>query len=367
MNLTALHQLSSWNSDTLAPLFKDLHPCPIQIDAALSGRLPCTVVVDDIQSPCAAGLRIGVCWYVVGAPSDPFLRQLRELLPRDTYSVFVLGRSIQPRQREILFKDSYFVCAESRYAQRVNPEPIECALPVGYETRPIDACLLAGDLHGIAELRESILSLWPSMDVFCRDGFGFAAIHGSAIVSRSFTDCVIGDACEIGVETLSEHRLHGLGAYVASRTANDAFARGLRRVGWMSWANNAGSIVVSQRAGFVETCQYDVYINHWPAENPEDLSPGEFRAFAEEYERRFSKQSPSGSGYPHIVAATAWALAGDSARCREQLHRAIDMGWLRTVDQLRSLWPELFEDPEILTREAWLPVWARLSMKQFPS
>jgi len=87
----------------------------------------------------------------------------------------------------------------------------------------------------------------------------------------------------------------------------------------------------------VEACRYDVYINHWPAENPEDLSQEEFQALAEEYERRFAEQPPLKSGYPHLVAATAGALARNGEKCRAQLHLAINTGRLRGLDQLQRL------------------------------
>jgi len=134
--------------------------------------------------------------------------------------------------------------------------------------------------------------------------------------------------------------------------------RDLDCVGWMSWACNHGSVAVSLNAGFSDVCEYDVHINHWPAENPSDLTQDEFRAFAEEYERRFEARPPTSSGYPHIVAATAWALAGNGEKCREQLRCAIEMGWLRSLNQLRNLWPELFSVPGLRDRKPWSDLFA---------
>ena len=153
---------------------------------------------------------------------------------------------------------------------------------------------------------------------------------------------------------------------MASLTANEAFVRGLKHVGWMSWANNAGSVAISNRAGFTEECHYDVYINHWPAGNPRDLTKEEFHAFAVEYERQFAECPPATSGYPHIVAATAWDLAGDSKACRDQLHRAIDLGWLTSLDQLRSLWPGLLLDQTVFENEEWMAVFSRLEQNGTP-
>ncbi|MCK5245626.1 GNAT family N-acetyltransferase [Candidatus Bipolaricaulota bacterium] len=243
---------------------------------------------------------------------------------------------------------------------RETSEPIHQPLASGCCVLPIDRCLLEGDLEGAANLKEAIQYDWASLETYYRSGFGFAAVHDSKIVSHSHVDYTCGDRCEIGIHTDPDHRLKGLGAHVASLTANEAFARGLKQVGWMSWANNAGSIAVSNQAGFTEECQYDVYINHWPAGNPEDLTPDEFRAFAEEYDRQFAASPPSRSGYPHIVAATAWALAGETSTCRGHLHLAIDIGWLKTLDQLRELWPELFENSRLFENEEWMAVFSRL-------
>jgi len=174
------------------------------------------------------------------------------------------------------------------------------------------------------------------------------------------TDYVCGDACEIGVFVDEGHRLKGLGSLVATRTADEAFGRGLRRVGWMSWACNHGSVAVSLNAGFSDVCKYDIYINHWPAENPSDLTQEEFQTFAEEYEARFAEHPPVDSGYPHIVAATAWALAGNGQKCRAQLRNAINMRWLTSVAQLKTLWPELFTAPDLQERKPWAELLALL-------
>jgi len=364
MNPTAAIHLTSWKTHLLLPLFQALTPRLLQVEAALTGQTHCSLYVDHAEEPQAATLRIGICWYIAGNPSTEFLSSINELLPRDTYSVLILDPSLTADQREILCHGLYFVRGTSRCATRETSEPIYHPLAEGYRVLSIDRDLLESNLEGAADLREGILHWWTSMEVYDRDGFGFAAVKDSKIVSHSLTDYISGVRCEIGIHTDSAHRLKGLGAHVASLAANEAFVRGLKQVGWMSWANNAGSIAVSNRAGFTEECQYDVYINHWPAGNPEDLSRHEFRAFAEEYDRLFAQFPPSQSGYPHIVAATAWALAGETANCRGHLHHAIDMGWLKTLDQLRELWPELFLNPRIFENEEWMAVFSRLLPKE---
>ncbi|MBU1049884.1 GNAT family N-acetyltransferase, partial [Candidatus Bipolaricaulota bacterium] len=287
MERSVLNQLESWNAHSLFPLFSALTPRLLQVEAALVGRTPCSLYVDCPENAQTAALRIGVCWYIVGNPTPQFLQSVNALLPRDTYSVLILDPSVTAPLRSSLFEHLYFVRAKSRYAQRTSSAPIHHPLYDGYDVLPVNRQLVEGDLEGAADLRENILHFWTTMEAYDRDGFGFAAVQDSKIVSHSLTDHVVGDRCEIGVQTDPAHRMKGLGVHVASRTANEAFKRGLKHVGWMSWANNAGSIAVSLKAGFTEKCLYDVYINHWPAENPENMTAEEFRAFAQEYERQF--------------------------------------------------------------------------------
>ncbi len=353
-------RLESWNRHEIDPLFASRDPKTLEAEAVLAGKTQGTLYVDRLTAPRAAALNVGVGWHVVGRPAPQFLEAINLRLPRNTYSVLVLPDDQANEWLPVLARDLYFIRARSRYAERTDAAPLQAPCPEGYHVEAIDGGLLGGSAKGVEDLKESILNSWHSLEDFEAEGFGFVALKGSEIVGHSISNYVCGRHCEIGVEVDETHRLKGLGTLVATRTANAAFARGIRRVGWMSWACNHGSVAVSLNAGFSDVCEYDVHINHWPAENPSDLTQDEFRAFAEGYERLFEEQPPAGSGYPHIVAATAWALAGSGHNCRNQLLRAIEMGWLRSLDQLRELWPELFESPGLQERKPWAELFALL-------
>jgi len=360
--MTASHALplESWNRSGIDPLFASRYPRLLEVEAVLAGKTRGALYVDRRTRPRAAALNVGAGWHVVGRPDSGFLQSINRLLPRDTYSILILPEAQTREWLPLLSENLYFVRARSRYAERTGAAAREVPCPQGYRLKPIDGALLGGGAAGIDDLKARILNTWNSLEDFQTEGFGFVLLHESKIVGCSLTDYVCGNRCEIGVEIDGEHRLQGLGTFVATSTANEALVRGIHRVGWMSWASNHGSVAVSRNAGFLDVCEYDVYINHWPAENPSDLTQEEFRAFAEDYEDRFSKDPPSDSGYPHIVAATAWALAGSGQKCRAQLHCAIDMGWLRTVDQLHDLWPELFDAEGRTRRQPWVELLCRL-------
>ena len=86
--------------------------------------------------------------------------------------------------------------------------------------------------------------------------------------------------------------------------------------------------------------------------NITDMTEEEFRAFALSYERQFEAHPPT-NGFPHIVAAKAWALGRDRQGCFRHLNKAVDLGWLRGVDHLQEIWPEFFWSPDLDQMEEW--------------
>jgi len=354
------HVLTSWEADVLLSLFGKLLPRHLVVQAVIEKTASGSVYVNDLRAPTAAAVCADTNWFVAGQASGGFYRGLRCHLPVDTYCVIIADGQADREHLDLLMHGRYFVEAVSRHAERTDPAPVLPPLADGYTTRSIDRFLAPSFLEGVDELIEEITDSWVDLERFFSEGFGTCAVREGRIVSRSFTDYVCGDRCEIGIWTHPDHRRMGIGAHVAAVTANEAFRRGFSAVGWHSWASNAGSIGVSKRAGFVDESYHTVHINHWPAANPENMQPEEYRAFALRYERMFAVAPPEGSGYPHLVAATAWALAGNRDGCLRNLHAAADMGWLRSLEQLIHYWPELLASPGIETRPGWREFFARL-------
>jgi GNAT superfamily N-acetyltransferase len=199
---------------------------------------------------------------------------------------------------------------------------------------------------------EGILGEWQSLELFLKRGFGFCLVSEADIVSWSLVDYVRDDRCEIGIATDWDYRKRGFGTLTASANAMHASSNGFRTIGWHCWDNNVGSIGVAENVGFRQAASYDVFINHWAAENISDMTQDEFRAFAEFYEQELEVQPPA-SGFPHIVTAKAWGLSGNRAGVYRHLSKAVDMGWLRDVEHLRSLWPELWFNPKLEELQEW--------------
>jgi ribosomal protein S18 acetylase RimI-like enzyme len=343
-------------ADAVLPLFAGFVPPQLHIQAVLGDFTDGGIYVDSRDRPRAACLFAGDACYLGGAPSGPFLDAVNALFPRDHYTALFAAAGISGEDIARAVDGLYMLPARRRAAFLRRLPDAEFPLPRGVELRGIDSSLLESAMEGADGVRDEILSEWRTVDRFLRDGFGAVAVVDNRVVAHSIADYVTPPACEIGIHVAADCRRRHIGTAVAGQVAREAFARGLGTVAWHSWANNAGSIGVSRNVGFGQETFYTVYINHWAAENWSDMLVAEFRAFAEEYERLFATCPPASSGYPHVVAATAWASARDRVSCLRHLHRAVDMGWLKSTEQLRELWPELFFDP---TLHARVPEWGK--------
>lgn len=95
------------------------------------------------------------------------------------------------------------------------------------------------NLIGDEELIDEILEGWPSLESFGEKGFGYVAIQhtneGSAIISWCLADWVVGNECELCIETDERHRNQGWAYRTALRALSLAKQRGITRVGWQCW------------------------------------------------------------------------------------------------------------------------------------
>lgn len=343
-------------------LFSGISPAQLHVDAVLQGDAEGRLYVDSRESPVAGCLLAGDACYLVGRSArGRFFDAVNELLPRDRYTAVFAGAEVAAADLERATRRLYMLPARRRAATLGRAPHDVWSAPSGVDVVSIDRRWLEDDVPGVGDVRDAATEEWGTVETFLERGFGSAAIADGRVVAHSISDYIVGEACEISIHVVPEHRRQGVGTATAAATVRAAFGRGLARAGWHSWASNAGSIAVSRRVGFSDELFYTVLINHWAAENVTDLSAEEFRAFGETYERMLAESAPAMSGYPHVVAATAFACAGDRAGCLRNLHQAVDVGWLRSLGQLRELWPELFLDPTLPERAPeWGVLFARL-------
>jgi GNAT superfamily N-acetyltransferase len=351
-----LHKIEQKDAEKLCPMLGELADMHLNLIALLEGTALGQMYADDAVHPRSVYLISGDAHYLAGEPENPaFNAAVNAVLPRDTYFVLFCDLKRWAEALDVVLKDTYCVRAARHYyaLRQLNMADWQARLPAAYTLQRVDASLLAQDLTNRDAVIDSMLDAWLSVDTFLAHGFGSCLVHDATIVSWSLADYVSGERCEIGIRTDERFRRRGLGTLTASANAEYAASLGYSAIGWHCWANNAGSIGVAQKAGFQKSADYDVFINHWAAENVSDMSQSEFRTFAEHYEREFEAHPPVVSGYPHLVAATAWALARDRAGCFRHLNNAVDLGWLRGVEHLRQVWPEFFCNPALEQMEEW--------------
>lgn len=348
--------------EQLRPLFVALETIHLNVTAALDGSCLATVYADDLEDPGTALLISDRLHYLAGVTDNRgFNAAVHAALPRDTYFVLICDPQRWAGALNDIVDGTYAVRARSHYYRlaKLKADDWQDRIPAGFSMERMDANLLAQGLEGADGMVDGILEEWNSLDAFLERGFGCCVVHGTRVVSWSFADYVSADRCEIGIYTDGDYRRRGLGTLTAAANATQAVARGFSSIGWHCWDNNVGSIRVAENVGFVKAGAYDVSINHWPALNVSDMTRAEFRAFAQRYEREFEARPPA-SGFPHVVAAKAWALGGDRAGCFRQLHNAVDVGWLRSVEQLCRIWPELWFNPHLEEMDEWQGLARRL-------
>lgn len=350
------------NDRQVRSILAKLEGIHLNITAVLEGRASGRLYADDVASPRTVYLTSSGAHYLAGAADNrAFHEAVNAALPRDTYFVLFCDPERWATVLDVVLKDTYAVQAMRDYYTLVQlkiPDWQE-HIPEGFSMRRIDAALLAQELGNRDQVVGGILDEWVDVEAFLVHGFGFCLVHGADIASWSLADYTSGDRCEIGINTDGDYCRQGLGTLTAAANAAYAVAQGFSTIGWHCWSNNVGSIAVAEKVGFQKSAEYAVYINHWAAENVSDMTQDEFQVFAEHYEREFEANPPV-SGYPHLVAATAWALARNRQACFRHLHKAVDLGWLRGIEHLREVWPEFFWNPHLDQMEEW-----RVFLKRF--
>ncbi len=212
---------------------------------------------------------------------------------------------------------------------------------------------------GVEGVRKEIRQGWPSLESFFERGFGTVARVGGRIAGWCLTDWVVGDACEIGIETYEDHRRQGWGSRMARGTLLLAARRGLNRAGWQCWVSNTGSIGTARSAGFVETARFPVRFGWTDARNTDLINgiywmqgrpgmgvlPDPDRA-ARHYAAALDiGWDWGGSAWLYWNAAYAHHLVGRDDDARRYLALARDKGW-RYPESLAGCGPSVCAGPE---------------------
>lgn len=106
--------------------------------------------------------------------------------------------------------------------------------------------------------KEQLFSFWSSLPSFYEKGMGYVALYDGHVVSICFSGFVSGNTHAVAIETLQSHQGKKLAQKLAHLFAQDCFKKGYA-VYWDCMGENAPSIAIAKKLGFIEAFCYTVY------------------------------------------------------------------------------------------------------------
>jgi len=140
-------------------------------------------------------------------------------------------------------------------------------VPEGLALLPVDADFIAHEEWlNIDEVLDWMRQCWASTEAYLEQGFGYALVDASGLLSWCLAEYVVPGACSLGIETDIGHQRQGLGTLVARAALAECARRGLEPH-WDCWATNAPSVALARKLGFELVSEYSVLFGWW---NPVD-------------------------------------------------------------------------------------------------
>lgn len=262
-----LHKLTQNEYDRVRPLFEGLN-YQLITTAVLAGASPGAVWTDGPDQPQTAFMASPEGCFLAGdAGNDATNQALNELivgdiLQRNDAIVLVPHPDTWGPRLDLVLRGCRSI-KEKRMHYRLDQLRVDWrpVVPSGFAIERIDADLLNRPGLTIPEhVTGWIENNWASVDGFLRDGFGFCTVDRDRILSWSLADCVVGNACEIGIRTVEEYRRRGLATLTAAAAVDHALSQGLSEVGWHCHEINDGSRGVAEKVGFAHERDYVHYL-----------------------------------------------------------------------------------------------------------
>ncbi|MDE3088662.1 MAG: GNAT family N-acetyltransferase [Chloroflexota bacterium] len=134
-------------------------------------------------------------------------------------------------------------------------------LPKDYSLRCIDQALVdTQHLKNLDRLTSEMRAERASAEDFLRAGFGVCLIHGDEVAGWCLSEYNCAGSCEVGIETIEAYQKRGFATLMASALIEQALSRGISRIGWDCYADNAPSVATARRVGFRKVDDYFVYV-----------------------------------------------------------------------------------------------------------
>ncbi|MEW9105950.1 GNAT family N-acetyltransferase [Paenibacillus sp. S-12] len=234
---------------------------------------------------------------------------------------------------------------------------------------PLTLSLLKQEnLTGAEELIDEILEVWPSLEAFEGNGFGCVAVQhtgdGPAIISWCLTDWVVGNECELGIETDEGYRNQGWARKTVSGALLLAKQRGITRVGWQCWSSNIGSQRTALSVGFKQLADFPVLfgwnlpLNNLLVNGNHYMHGDERYGVGKDYARSAWSYSQAldqgwdwgGDAALYWNAACMFYLTGEQERAVHFYKLAIEKGWADIPQPHDHVYVYREADSEVIAR-----------------
>ena len=201
------------------PLVRELAEYNLFIMSVIEGYTPGSIFIDDEINPKTVFLNTPEGSFLVGDTGNTkFNSSIRELIP-DLIDLSVYPNTWEPKIREIIgnnkfrrYRYRYYTLGEQRIGDWRSRIPCEC------EFLKITSDFLDRGWENLDQVTNNIEKKWVSVEEFLKRSFCFIIANRTSILSLCFSDCVIGERCELGVWTAAEKRSKGLATLVVAGT-----------------------------------------------------------------------------------------------------------------------------------------------------
>lgn len=336
-----IHKLDSCAYPKTKKLFAYLAEQKLPVNGVLDGHHVGTIYVDDADHPASAFMVWDDLGILVGDPSnDDFNRALGRLVAEQALvegNLPGLGIMVDP----LTWKDQFQLIfgprplseeTRGRYVFEQRQFDWQERVPDGFSVHQMDNAFLSWtDLEGLDQLRELTQSTFVgAVDQFVDGGTGACASHNGQIVSWCFTRNLLGDACELTLETVRPYWGQGLATLVTAAAVEFCLDNGLTTIHEDIADWNLPSLRVAEKCGLVRERDYPFYAffyddaTHYCIVGEVHLKFGRFQQALDGYAKSIAAENT-----PLVTffnAAVAAARLGDSALAFDYLHTTLDQG-----------------------------------------
>ena len=167
------------------------------------------------------------------------------------FTVHECGKIFQGRGLKV-FRDYNLRPRRTLFLQHHQLESVKKSKAIDNDLtiRPIDRSLLdACDLEHVPFVRREVEWMWPSIDRFYDNGFGFVAIAEGKVTSWCTAEYVSRQMCGVGIETMPDYQDRGIATVVARAFVNNCLNKGIVAY-WECDVENLASVRVAEKVGF---------------------------------------------------------------------------------------------------------------------